>query len=381
LRRRSLGKTGLEVSAIGFGGFPLRNVPKAQASEALNHALNLGVNFVDTAREYGDSEEKIGQVLTNRRDDCLIATKTNRVDARGAWRDLRTSLKALRTDRIDLYQLHGPILNEHDGYRRALGPGGALGALKRAKRKGIVDHIGIALHWALDLMIEALRSGEFETIMVSYSAIDQEGVGKDVLPLAMERGLGVIVMKPLMEGDLTIPGSSGGNLAGFHGLPGRRVLKGDPLVATGLKFTLSNPAVSTVIPGMISIDEVEQNVRAGGITSTISDQEKRWLYETLGGLGRRFNPFGQVCLHCELCFPCPEGIDIIGAYRAAEMRAAPRPYFPASLRTLSVQLYRSLERKPSSCNRCGDCVPRCPAKLPIPDQLAHIANLFERRRE
>ena len=124
-------------------------------------------------------------------------------------------------------------------------------------------------------MIEAIRSGEFETIMMSYSAIDQEGVGKTVLPLALEHGLGVIVMKPLMEGDLTTPGSGGGNLAGFHGLPGRRVLKGDPLVATGLKFILSNPAVSTIIPGMTSIEEIEENVRPSDIVSPIARAGRR----------------------------------------------------------------------------------------------------------
>lgn len=377
MQHRRLGKTDLEVSVVGFGGGSLSSLPRKRAVEVLNCALDRGVNFFDTARMYGDSEDKLGEILAERREECIVATKTKKVTAKGVMKDLGTSLKRLRTDRVDLIQLHGLLLSDEKNYRRIFGHNGALAALSRAKRSGLVDHIGIALHWSLDLMMEAVESGEFETIMVSYNAIDQEGVGQKILPLARQHDVGVIAMKPLAEGDLTTPGSAGGKVAGFEGIPGRRVVRGDILLQRGLQFILSNPAVATVVPGMTSVEEVEEDTHIGDLPLTLTEGERRELFHTLGGLGRRFNPDGQICLHCGFCLPCPESVDIVGAYRAAEMRHSP---LPESVRRRAMNFYRSLKRRPRFCTACRECVSKCPARLPIPDQLAAIARAFEENR-
>jgi len=375
MQYRSLGKTGLKVSVIGFGGFPIGYVQPDEAVEALNKALDLGVNFIDTAPSYDDSEEKIGVVLKERKDECFIATKTNKYTADEAMKDIERSLTKLHVDRIDLHQIHDTA-NELEAYRRVVGPGGALEALKKAKAQGKIDHIGIAVHWALDVMKEAIRSQEFETLMISFSPLDQEGVAREVIPLAKEHDVGVIVMKSLLEGDLTTPGSSGGRLARLHGIRGRHPVPNDNLVEGCLKYVLSVPGVSTVIPGMTSVAEVEEDTRVGDMPLHMTESERGELYNQIGRLGRRFNPFGQTCLHCGYCEPCPEGVKISETYRAWDMYVTHPPY-PKNLNRRGLDLFRSMQGKTGICTECRQCEENCPARLPIASQLRHMQKKME----
>jgi len=202
MRYRDLGKTGLKVSVIGFGAIKLPQISEKQASEVLNLALDLGINFIDTARNYGDSERKIGMALRKRRDEFYIATKTAARTYEGAMRDLETSLRELRTDHIDLWQLHN--VSDLENWEAVMAPGGALEAAQQAKEEGKVDHIGISIHRALDVMKKAITCGKFETIMVLYNPLDEENTGSEIIPLAHKHGVGVIAMKPLSGGKLTL---------------------------------------------------------------------------------------------------------------------------------------------------------------------------------
>ena len=176
MQKKILGRTGLNVSIIGFGAIKLPGVPADDAVKIINRALDLGVNYIDTARNYRDSEEKIGRVLKDRRADCFIATKTTARDASGLMDDLETSLRNLQTDKIDVYQLHS--VSDGDTYKKVMAPGGALEGAKKAKAQGKIDHIGISIHRDLETMKAVIKSDEFETLMVTYSLLDQEGVGK-----------------------------------------------------------------------------------------------------------------------------------------------------------------------------------------------------------
>jgi len=358
MKYRRLGKTNLLVSAIGFGAIKLPEVSAEQAKAAINRALDLGVNFIDTARDYADSERKVGAAIKGRRDQCFIATKTLAREAPEATRQLETSLKELDIDKIDLYQLHS--VSDEATYRQVMSLGGAFEAVKKAKEEGKIEHIGISIHRDLTVMRQAIKSGQFETIMVSYSPVDQEGVEKEIIPLAREYDLGVIAMKPLLGGQLTSPGSVEGP---------------DPIVRGALRYILSNEAISTVIPGMVSVREVEENCALGDFVGKISQEEKEELLRMIGNLRKQFD-YGQVCLRCGYCQPCPEGINIPEVFRAMDVYQN----YPDELKHLGLELYRSLEVKPDLCTECRQCEEKCPASLSIPERLKEALELFSEKQ-
>lgn len=238
IEKRRLGKTGLEVTVFGFGCIKFPHVSASQAAEALEHAIDLGVNFVDTARGYGDSEVKIGPVLRKRRGEVYIATKSGNRSAKGAREHLEISLRSLQTDYLDLWQAHWVCNN--DVLEEVLAPGGALEAMVKAKQEGKIRHYGITMHRHHAAVRRAIESNLFETIMLAYNPLDEEGMA-DMITLAAQHDMGVIIMKPL----------SGGVLVSQKGAP--RVDGLDPVVAGTLRGIASHPDVTTVIPGMVSV--------------------------------------------------------------------------------------------------------------------------------
>lgn len=356
MQKRKLGKTGLDVSIIGFGGIKLPGVQKDDAVKIINRAVDLGVNYIDTARNYRDSEEKIGLVLKDRRSECFIATKTTSRDADGLMRDLETSLRNLQTDRIDVYQLH--TVSDGDTYKRVMAPGGALEGAKKAKAQGKIDHIGVTIHRDLETMRAAIKSGEFETVMLAYSPLDQEGVGEEILPMARERDMGVIIMKSLSGGLLCLPEYE------------REELEKDHIAIGSIRFVVSNENVTLAIPGMQRMQEVEEDVPIGDMPK-MSEDEKAELLRAMGRMRKEYR-YGQVCLRCGYCQPCPEGIAIPTAFRALDMYRS----YSGSLKYLGSDLYASLEVKADACEECKQCMEKCPAGLNIPEMLKEVVEVF-----
>ena len=358
MRKRILGRTGLEVSVIGFGAIKLPGVQRDDAVRIINRALDLGVNYVDTARNYRDSEEKIGLVLKDRRDDCFIATKTTARDASGLMKDLETSLRDLQTDKIDVYQLH--TVSDGETYKRVMAPGGALEGAKKAKSQGKIDHIGITIHRDLNTMKAAIESDEFETLLVAYSPLDQENVSDEILPMARERDMGVIIMKPLSGGLLCLPEHQREKLGD----------KPDPIATGSLRYILSNENVTLAIPGMQRMREVEEDVPVGNMPK-MSQEEATELLRSIGSMGREYR-YGQVCLRCGYCQPCPQGVVIPTIFRALDMYRN----YPESLKHQGVELYASLEIKADACEECEQCMEKCPAGLSIPELLKEVVEIF-----
>lgn len=353
MQKRTFGKTGLDVTAIGFGAIKLPGIDKDTAIEIINRALDLGINYIDTARNYRDSEEKIGYVLKDRRDDCYIATKTTARDASGLADDLETSMRNLQTDKIDLYQLH--TVSDGDTYKKVMAPGGALDGAKKAKAQGKIDHIGITIHRDLDTMRNAIKSDEFETIMLAYSVLDQESVGEEIIPMAKERNMGVVIMKPLSGGLLCLPEPVDGK---------------DHIAYGSLRYILANENVTLAIPGMTSVREVEENVAAGE-SPIMSKDEMTQLCKEIGDLRKEYR-YGQTCLRCGYCQPCPQEIPIPTIFRAYDMYTN----YPDSLRHQGMNLYAGLEVNADACIECGVCMEKCPAGLEIPELLKEAAQAF-----
>lgn len=358
MQYRRLGRTEMMVSVIGFGAIKLPQVPVDQAVEAINRAIELGVNFIDTARNYRDSERKVGMAVKGKRDKVYIATKTASRDYDGAMRDIETSLSELDMNRVDLLQLH--TVSDEEVYTKVMGKGGALEAARKAQEQGMADHVGVTIHRAHSVMRKAILSGEFETIMLAYSPLDQEGVEKEIIPMAHEHDMGVIIMKPL----------SGGLLVGPD-VDSKTEPERDPVVFGSLWYIISNSGVSSVIPGMRSAREVEENVQVGEMTRPMNEEEIKELRYEIGKLGLEFR-YGQVCLRCGYCQPCPEGILIPEVFRAYDMYKG----YPDNLKHMGLDLYKSLPVSPEKCVECGECEEKCPANLPIRERLKMVAQTF-----
>lgn len=350
---KELGSTGLKVSVLGFGCIKFRNCPENEVAAALNRALELGISFFDTARGYGTSEEMIGRAIGSRRSEFVLATKSHGRTAQDLASDLETSLRNLKTDHLDVLLLH--TVSDPDCWNRVMGPGGGYEAALKAKERGEIRHIGVSIHRDLATMRRAIESGAFEVLMPAYSVLDPEGSGA-LLPLARKRNLATVIMKPLSGGQLTSP-------PGPDGQP----VSPDPVVAGALRWVISNPHVCTVIPGMVSVRQVEDNVAAVE-RGPLSEAERTELIATVGSLRKSYR-YGQACLRCGYCQPCQEGINIPEVFRAADMA---RDY-PDNLKRMGHDLYGTLEKKPSDCVECGQCVEKCPAGIDIPARLREVA--------
>jgi hypothetical protein len=368
MQYRYLGGTGLKVSTIGFGSIKLPDVSEEQAYETLNYALDHGINFIDTARAYSDSEHKVGLVLKERRDDCYVATKTGTRDADGAMRDLETSLRELQTDRLDIWQLHN-VMN-WDLWQQVIQPDGALAAAKRARKEGMVDHLGISIHRSLRVMREAICSGEFETIMLLYNPLDEEGVKSNgILDLAEEHGVGVIIMKSLSGGALTL------HLNDEQREKKHRASDGewfDPVARGSIRHVLSQPQVDVVIPGMRCVREVRENLPIGDMP-LMTDEEEQQLVRDIADLQSTFK-YEQDCLRCGYCLSvCPQNIPIPETFRAEYVYRQ----YSEDTRDMGLEIYESLEVSPKDCIACESCMEECPAGIAIPERLKEVVALFE----
>jgi aryl-alcohol dehydrogenase-like predicted oxidoreductase len=261
LKKRRLGRTGLVVAELGLGTMDTPHSPEGAAT--LRTALDLGIDFVDTAREYEGSEFLIGQLVRERgRKDFHVATKTFSHTVDGSQRDVDRSLSMLGVERIDLYQLHD--ISTAEAWERVMQDDGALAGLQIAKYRGLIDHIGVSSH-SLDVLREAITCGEFEAVMVEYSAFFPESA--PLIEFAVEHDVGVIVMRPL---------GGSGRTSAIRG----RIADGydGPLTpANLLRYVLSNRGVSVAIPGARYPSRIHENVATAFEYEPMDAAERRAL--------------------------------------------------------------------------------------------------------
>ena len=192
MQKRRLGRTGLQVPIVGFGGTWIAQLSHLEASKVVRTAFDLGVRYFDTAKLDGDSEEKLGAARKGCRDECIIATKTGSRTRRESLQDVKESLKRLQTDHLDIIQLHG--IDDEATLAKAISEDGVLQTCKEARRAGLVDFIGITSHKPR-VLIKAIETGEFDTVLVPLNVVTRQAL-EELLPLARELDVGVAVMKP-----------------------------------------------------------------------------------------------------------------------------------------------------------------------------------------
>ena len=192
-----LGKTGMMVSKLGFGGAPLEKSSEEESIAVVKKCIDLGINFIDTAAEY-HSEGRIGKAIAGQRDKVLISTRSDCLSREYVENNFQQSLKLLGTSYVDLYSFHG--VSDIETYKRCIDPKGPLEYLQAAKKAGSIRHIGITTH-SRSLGREAIKSGLFETVMIAVNFVYYQGA-EELLPLARQHDVGFMIMKPLGAGRL-----------------------------------------------------------------------------------------------------------------------------------------------------------------------------------
>ena len=276
--KRQLGRTGESVTIFGLGGEGvLRTFGRAKEAVAVVHtALDLGVNYVDSAPAYAGCLDYLGEALSGRRDGVFLASKTHDRSRNGSLRLLDDALRRLRTDRLDLWQLHD--LRTSADLKLVFGPGGAVEALLEAREDGRVRFLGVTGHHDPVVLAEALRRFDFDTVLVALNAADRHRLSfaEAVLQEAAERGVGVIAMKVY----------GGGRLVGPAGL----------LAAEALGYALSLPGVSTAIVGCSTPAEVEENVRIARKFAQFDNARMRELEERTAGRADIFTAYKKTAV-------------------------------------------------------------------------------------
>jgi predicted aldo/keto reductase-like oxidoreductase len=259
LPRRPLGETGREVTIFGLGGEGVLRTHgrQAEAARVIHRALDRGVSYCDTAPAYSSSQDYYGAALGERRRGIFLASKTHDRSRDGSLRLLDDSLKRLRTDHLDLWQLHD--LRTADDLARIFSRGGAIEALVRAREEGRVRSLGLTGHHDPAILLEAMRRFDFDTVLVALNAADVHRLSfvRTVLPEASRRGMGVIGMKVYAAGALIAPGR----------------LK----VSEAMGYVLSLTGVSTVVIGCGSPEEVDENARLAREFAPFDDARLRAL--------------------------------------------------------------------------------------------------------
>ena len=320
----TLGKTGITVEKNAFGALPIQRISGQEAVRLLRRAYEGGVTFYDTARYYTDSEEKLGEAFEGMREKIFIATKTGASDAEGFWRELKTSLKNLRTDYVDIYQFHNPAFCPKPG-----DGSGLYEAMLDAREKGMVRHIGITNH-RLSVAHEAVESGLYETLQFPFSYLATE---KDIelVKKCAEAGMGFIAMKALSGGLITDSAAAYAFLAQYDNVLPIWGVQREKELDEFLSYIWNPPEMTETLSAVIAKDREEL--------------------------------LGDFCRGCGYCMPCPAGIEINNCARMSLLiRRSP------SAAHLTPQAQEKM-KKIEGCLHCGKCREKCPYGLDTPALL------------
>jgi len=377
---RKLGRTGLDVSILGFGlmRLPLlpspapepdiSNIDEKATTELIRHAIANGVNYFDTAYVYhnGRSEVVLGKALAGGlREKILIATKLplwNFKDEADAERMLHEQLRRLATDRIDVYLLHSLRRGTWENVSRFR----VLEFLDRAVRDGKIRFVGFSFHDDPPLFREILGVRSWDVCQIQYNYYDETyQAGRDGLLEADRRGIGVIVMEPLRGGRLAadLPTEVRRTLAG-------RRPKWSP-AEWALRWVWNQSQVSTLLSGMNSMDQLRENLRAAGEGHPDSLEPEDLA--ALRKAEREFRKRQKVdCTACGYCLPCPSGVNIPTVFSLFNDRFVfDAPKIPMT----TYNQFLPPAQRAASCTECGECEEKCPQKIEIRKALkdAHAA--------
>jgi len=376
MQTRRFGKTNLRTTVLTFGAMripPAADEPEAAARErafaTLRRALDVGINHIETARGYGLSETFIGDAIQQRviqREEFILTTKITPMETADEFRRaLDDSLVRLRTDHVDVLDIHG--INTDELLELTLRPGGTLQAVRRAMDEGLVGHLGFSTHGPLETIIRCIETNEFETVNLHYYFFNQRN--RPAVELAAAKDMGVFIISPTDKGGQLFKAP-----AKLKALCAPRTP-----IEFNQRWLLAQPEVHTLSLGAATPEEFDAHLRGadqeGPLKSIESDVASR-LQDALESLAPTY------CSFCHECLPCPEDVHIPEILRLRNLALA--------LDMVEFGRYRYgmfVRRDPETgeptggaghwfpgrqgdwCTDCGKCLPRCPLKLDIPALL------------
>ncbi len=335
---RTLGRTGLKVSVVGYGAM------RTSDPNVIHHALDKGINYIDTARGYmdGNNEIIVGNVLKTRRKETYIATKLHSDSEAAMMKSVATSLKCLQPDVIDVIQLHG-LTSREEVFNEE-----AVQALDKMRQKGMVRFVGFTTHKNQVECLEAgIKAKFYDVILVAYNFKSEPAIGEAITEVA-KAGIGVVGMKT----------QAGGYAA-------KEFENWSPHQAA-LRWVLQSPSVATTIPSMVSFAQVDENLKVMGKSFGARDQEI-------------LDRYGELYDHvlCRMCGTCEKqcrfGVPIQDINRCVMYAEGYRDY------DLALRTYRELRREApiNACPDCNACTVSCKYGLDIPARLARAREIFE----
>jgi len=321
-----LGRTNLTVTKLGWGGIPIQRVSESEAVSVIRAVIDRGVDLLDTARSYTNSEHRIGLALQKVKRPVILSSKSLE-RTKKIYEDVHISLRQTKVRKIDIYHMHA--VSHVEDYEKVMGLGGAYEGLKRSRDEGLIDYIGISSH-NLNVLEKILEDGYFDVIMVCYSFLEPDAA-KKIFPLAKKKDVGVLTMKPFSGGVIDEAGPA-------------------------LRFVLSTPDI-VPIPGSETLEKAQENweIFTRGHSLTQNDQER------IEGLRKEFDR--QFCRRCDYCQPCSEKISI---QHMLGLKSIIKRFGP---RAQELDWLTSLIESARNCSECGDCLSRCPYQLPIPELI------------
>ena len=338
---RTLGKTGLKVTGVGYGiGFK-------PVTEVVARAIDMGINYYDTSRDYGESEEIFSKVIKGKRDKIVIATKSGRRRKADVLQDMDTSLKMLGTDYVDIWHLHARDTP-------ASIPDEALEAMAQCKQSGKARFLGFSCHDPNNMADFLIKTKVFDVMQTTYSFAIGAGYRNAAVKKLQDAGIGVIAMKVVVA-------LTGLNIKDFANPPARQ---GEGPLA-GIKWVLSNPAIGTTVPFMQTIPELEMNFRA--MSEPYTPKDEKLLYV----LNEQIRP-----MYCRMCYECkgqcPKGVPVTDVLRFLAYNDFAGNYHQA------VANFRGLGReiRDVRCNDCSECAIKCPNGVHVQERLRRAQELL-----
>ncbi len=374
MQYRPFGKTGVNISTLGFGCMRLPEyqledgtwaVDQDKTDAMLRHAYDLGVNYFDTALYYchSNSEIAIGKALKPIRDKVYISTKCplDLVKEPGDFRKtLETSLKKLDTPYVDFYHFWGINRKTFD---EKIVPLGLMEEARKLKEEGLIRHISFSFHDSPDALKHIIDNGpQLESVLLQYNLLDR--ANEEMIQYAASKGVGVVVMGPVGGGRLAAPTELSQKLGG-------EALNTYELA---LRFVLGNPGVCCALSGMQTYDMVDKNAAVASLENPMSEEEWRRVGESLENL-KKFSEL--YCTGCGYCQPCPKGINIPRIFQAYTYLNV---YGLTDLARNTWKGYLNNEKEPgvspSACVNCGYCERKCPQHLKVRELLKKVEGVL-----